>query len=150
MEIQEATTLALSLMVEHGLGEWKLVWSKSRRVFGRCIYRTRSIELSKPLVFRNPEAEVRDTILHEIAHALTPGAGHGSRWKAVCRKIGAKPVRCYSVAEVVVPAKRWKLVCLGCRKVLDLTDTRKPLDSKYHVPCGVVRGVLRYAPNKKG
>ena len=36
--------------------------------------------------------EVRDTILHEIAHALVgPGHGHDAVWKAKCVEVGAKP-----------------------------------------------------------
>ena len=38
------------------------------------------------------EAEIRDTILHEIAHALAgPEARHGARWKAIARRIDATP-----------------------------------------------------------
>ena len=36
--------------------------------------------------------EVKDTILHEIAHALAVArAGHGPAWKTVARRIGATP-----------------------------------------------------------
>jgi predicted SprT family Zn-dependent metalloprotease len=42
-----------------------------------------------------PEDEIRDVILHEIAHALAGHkAGHGPVWKAAARKVGAKPSRC--------------------------------------------------------
>jgi predicted SprT family Zn-dependent metalloprotease len=47
------------------------------------------IELSKHYVLRNPEHEVLDTILHEIAHALVgPGHGHDEVWKAKCVEVG--------------------------------------------------------------
>lgn len=39
-----------------------------------------------------PGAERRNTLLHEIAHALCPkGEHHGVEWKATARRIGANP-----------------------------------------------------------
>ena len=37
-------------------------------------------------------AEIRDTVLHEIAHALVgPEARHGPEWKAIAKRLGATP-----------------------------------------------------------
>jgi predicted SprT family Zn-dependent metalloprotease len=44
--------------------------------------------------------QIEDSIRHEIAHALTPGAGHGPAWKLMCIRVGAKPQRCASYEEV--------------------------------------------------
>lgn len=65
----------------------------------------------------NGEQEVRDTILHEIAHALAPRAGHGPKWRAICRQIGAEPKRCYDEKAVVVPPQMpapYRMGCLHC------------------------------------
>jgi predicted SprT family Zn-dependent metalloprotease len=62
------------LMGPHG---WGFAFNKQRRGMGLCRYATRTIELSIYLVDRNGLEEVRDTILHEIAHALV-GPGHGA------------------------------------------------------------------------
>jgi predicted SprT family Zn-dependent metalloprotease len=70
--------------------------------------------LSRMLTLLNDEAEVVDTILHEIAHALTPGDGHGPAWKAACLRIGAKPVRCYTDETVASPPRRVARFALGC------------------------------------
>ncbi len=65
----------------------------------------------------NGEAEVRDTLLHEIAHALTGSrAGHGPAWQKVALAIGAKPRRCYSDEEVRQPQSRYVLVCPSCKE----------------------------------
>jgi predicted SprT family Zn-dependent metalloprotease len=41
-----------------------------------------------------PEAEITDTLLHEIAHALVgPRHGHDLVWQAKCIEIGARPKR---------------------------------------------------------
>lgn len=47
-----------------------------------------------------PESEQKDTVLHEIAHALDfeerGTSDHGPRWKAIARRVGATPTRCGS------------------------------------------------------
>jgi hypothetical protein len=43
----------------------------------------------------NPIPKTRDTILHEIAHALTPGHNHDSVWRAKSIEIGCDGKRCY-------------------------------------------------------
>lgn len=108
MDIAEAKWHA-ELLIEAHLGtEWKLGWSHARRIFGQCHYAVKTIFLSKPLVELNPEDQVLDTILHEIAHALTPGDGHGNEWRAMCRKLGATPK---TKGKGAAPVKRWAATC---------------------------------------
>lgn len=41
---------------------------------------------------------IKDTVLHEIAHAIAGGTHyHDSYWKACCQKLGAEPSRFKSV-----------------------------------------------------
>ena len=93
MNLYEAAHLARTLMAEHGLGDWSFAFDHARRRFGACNYTRRRISLSRPLVLLNEIDAVRDTILHEISHALCPGDKHGPRWRATCRRIGATPKR---------------------------------------------------------
>jgi predicted SprT family Zn-dependent metalloprotease len=68
-------------------------------------------------VLLNNVDEVRDTILHEIAHALAPGDGHGPKWRMTCLRIGARPKRCYDDASVVsLPRRvaRYEMGCVAC------------------------------------
>ena len=104
-------------MAEHGLAGWTFAFDHARRRFGSCRFREKTITLSRHLTFLNNEEQVRDTILHEIAHALCPRDGHGQAWKAMCVRIGAKPERCYQAGEVVTPPRRpapWKIGCPRC------------------------------------
>lgn len=116
MDLLTATTLAQDLMMQHGLTPlgWRPAWFRSARCFGRCSYYSKQIMLSKPLVELNGIEEVRNTILHEIAHALTKGAGHGPAWKAMCVRIGARPERCYKAERVVQPKMAWTSKCPAC------------------------------------
>jgi predicted SprT family Zn-dependent metalloprotease len=98
MDLRQAETLANELMRKHGLFNsiaWKFRWNNRKRAAGICSYGARVIGLSKVLTSFATEAEVRDTILHEIAHALTPGHHHDSVWKAKAIEIGCDGKRCY-------------------------------------------------------
>jgi predicted SprT family Zn-dependent metalloprotease len=114
MELAAARTRALALMRQHGLTDWHFRFDRARRRLGSCSYGSRTLSLSEPLTLLNDAAVIEDTLLHEIAHALTPGAGHGPRWRAVARRLGATPRACVSASSVVVPPARFALVCDGC------------------------------------
>ena len=114
VDIDPARILATTLMRQHGLVGWRFTFDHARRRFGCCKYARRTISLSRPLTLLNSEAEVRDTILHEIAHALTPGAGHGAKWKAMCAEVGARPTRCYRESEIVAPRRTPAPMQIGC------------------------------------
>ena len=90
--IKTTERLARSLMRKHGLHDWDFQWFNSKRTFGRCYHDRKIISMSKILTEAVTSAEAKDTILHEIAHALcNPWAGHGGEWKEKCREIGARP-----------------------------------------------------------
>lgn len=109
----EVAAFAQAKLHEHGLVGWSFGFDRSVQRFGVCKYRTRQITLSEKLVRANSFEQCCDTVLHEIAHALTPGAKHGPAWKSACRLIGANPERCYSASEVVVVAK-YRAFCEHC------------------------------------
>lgn len=126
MMLLDARTLADRLMTEYGLEarHWKFQFDNARKRFGYCKFNrgfTRAgdmggtISLSKHLVALNDESHVRDTILHEIAHALSgPRAGHSRIWKLQAIKVGASPSRLYSTAgenPVIQPPATWVGTC---------------------------------------
>jgi predicted SprT family Zn-dependent metalloprotease len=119
MNLITASVLANTLLSKHGLTNkgWSFQFDNSLRRFGVCKYRTKVIGLSKSLTALNSVEEVKDTILHEIAHAIAGyKAGHGVDWKMVCIRIGARPVRCYTRDNVVTPKLKYVAICGGCKK----------------------------------
>lgn len=133
-KLLQAQALCLEMMNKHGLtaaAGWKFKWINSKNVAGKCstnggrkvIGRTYggkrifmptgitnggTIMLSKFVTQHHDDAKVLDTILHEIAHGLTPGHGHDYVWKSKARSIGCNGERCYDVndSETLVEAKR--------------------------------------------
>jgi len=134
MKLNDAQDLAEELFQTYGLGHWHFKFDRSKRRFGQCRYADETITISAPLTLVNGEAEVRDTILHEIAHAMTPGHCHGPEWKRACLEVGARPLRGYSAADVAKPAAPWYLVCETCG--YRAPRYRKTLNRYSHLRCG--------------
>ena len=95
MYLDDAEAMALRLMRAHGLGDWRFDFDRAKTRAGICKYDLHEIGLSRTLTQLHTEAEVRDTILHEIAHALVgPEHGHGPVWRAKALAIGCSAQRC--------------------------------------------------------
>lgn len=105
---------AKTLLDWHGLTDWSVAYDTKKRVLGSCEYATKTIWLSVYTVDSLPNEEIEDTILHEIAHALTPGAKHGLEWALAAEAIGARPEACYEGGPIAKP--KYKLVCSQCAR----------------------------------
>ena len=97
MDLRDAYALAEHLLDHHGLRDWQVAYDSAKRRAGVCRFRDRTIGLSAPLTALHSEDDVRDTILHEIAHALAgPRHGHdatGAGWRraSAAAASGASP-----------------------------------------------------------
>lgn len=145
MDITAANILAHQLLSEHGLLDkgWRFEFDRARTRFGVCRFNDRVIGLSAPLVQHNSADEVRDTVLHEIAHAMVgPDAGHDWRWKAACRRIGARPERCSTNVNFL--RGKHTIRCRHCSYTWTVFRLGKRLregvqpdcTTVYHSPCG--------------
>ena len=84
--------MARRLMDEHGLTGWTLAFVEAKRRLGDCHFRHRVIRISRTHALGGSKEQIRDTVLHEIAHAIAGReAGHGPLWKVTARRIGATP-----------------------------------------------------------
>jgi predicted SprT family Zn-dependent metalloprotease len=114
VHLDEARTLALELMESHGLDAWEFGFDRARRRLGACWLDRRRITLSRDFVRLNEAPIVRDVILHEIAHALTPGDGHGPAFKRMARALGCSDTSCIATSRVVSSPPRFILECPHC------------------------------------
>ena len=130
MNLQEAKQMAIELINQHGLIDkgWYFEFDSAVRRAGCCHYGEKKITLSTTLTEIRDEANVRNTILHEIAHALVGhGNGHNRKWKAKAVEIGCDGQRCYS--DVRMEGK-YKITCPNGHTS---TGHRKP---KGRMSCG--------------
>ena len=138
MELKKASALTHVLMHQHDLHrEWTFRWQNKKCSLGTCSYNRKEIRLSRWYVELNDMGDVKDTILHEIAHALSykrygsRGIGHGVLWKKVCREIGAIPRSC-SKSHLNKPQNHYKYVDICCGLTFRRHRLRK--HTKYSCP----------------
>lgn len=95
MDLKRALMLGEELLAVHGLNDWSIVLDRAKTRAGVCRPGNKQIGLSGYLTQLHPEDEVRDTILHEIAHALVgPSNGHNEVWTRKAQEIGCSGLRC--------------------------------------------------------
>jgi predicted SprT family Zn-dependent metalloprotease len=105
---------AKRLFAFHSLDKegWIVKFGAGKRMAGCCKYGKKQIVLSREYVQNVPRESILNTLLHEIAHALTPGHKHDAVWKAKALEIGCTGERCHS--HVFSQAK-YNLTCSsGC------------------------------------
>jgi SNF2 family DNA or RNA helicase len=127
---------------EHKLWEkgWRTNFTKVDSYIGLCDHTNKRIVISIPHLNARSEAECRDTIMHEIAHALVGHSeGHNEVWKKKAVELGAKPVTCSpsnvdkgrAIAEVErVPEQKIKAINLFCPVCHEVAVTKKQFGRK--------------------
>jgi predicted SprT family Zn-dependent metalloprotease len=130
--IERALHEARELIRLHGLHllGWRAEVDNAKRRLGLCSHRKRVISLAHLHCLHSSPEAIRNTILHEIAHALVgPGKGHGPAWQAMASKIGARPERCSTIEDYDKhnAGAPWVAAC-GCQKFYRY---KKPRAGKY-------------------
>ncbi len=112
MKTTTAEKLARELMDSHGLQDWTFkldecpseVWFMQRRDED-------DTPVSRHHVAHHTTEQVRETILHEIAHALVPDhVAHGEEWKAMAKAVGAVPKACAGDDHSIIEGP-WLVSC---------------------------------------
>lgn len=154
MTKSEAAQFAIMKLKEHGLWEqgWRFGWNRRKRALGLCDYKKKSIFLSEHQFQIVNSDKMRDTILHEVAHALAGGrAGHGPIWKAYCRSVGANPNRAYTATEneyiQMAAASKYVIKCSKCRNQWPANRRKKHPMNCYVCPKCKVSGTLTMYTN---
>lgn len=75
---------------QHGLEDWHfmIVSSTKKTNIGYCSYYKRRIAIQARYFYAMSGAQVEETILHELAHALTKGHNHDAVWRAKAIELG--------------------------------------------------------------
>jgi superfamily II DNA or RNA helicase len=108
MTRHEAAQFARDELNKHGLADWSIrLTATTQGPVGKCIPKDKCIILNAHHVDTHPDEEIKDTILHEIAHALTPGHGHDADWRDRAIEIGCKNLGlCPALSEQAIDAIR--------------------------------------------
>ena len=99
---------------KYNLQNWSLITTEMNDKIGLCDYSKHQISIST-IFMRGSScnyARVKKALMHEIAHALTPGHSHDNVWKNTCGKIGGD---CNLAGVMNEPGMNWALYCRICR-----------------------------------
>jgi len=135
MELKLAKQMAEELMGQHSIHGWVVVFDNAKTRKGQTRFRQREISLSAPLTERNPVEQVRNTILHEIAHVLVGvGHGHDDVWRSQAIKIGCNGQTCTSTVNRI--PGRYIVKCLHCNGVVSEYYRKPKIENCWHMKCG--------------
>jgi hypothetical protein len=97
-DLQAIAARARAWLVAHQLEGWSFQFDNATQRAGCCTYQTRVISLAHAYARTAPDADIDDTLLHEIAHALVGKAhGHDPVWQAKAVALGCAGRRCHDV-----------------------------------------------------
>lgn len=108
LTIPQARRIAEELMQNNKSGNdllwdgWILEFKQIRpKWMGVCEWDCKTISINPRYLPGMSESDLRDTVLHEIAHALTPPdlKSHGKEWRANAVLVGAKPSSTSDIAN---------------------------------------------------
>lgn len=91
MDRKDATFFLRTEMNKHGLQDWsvRLNNDANSSFLGLCSHKDKTIILSAHHIDIHPEPDIKNTCLHEIAHALVGvGQGHNDVWAIKAREVG--------------------------------------------------------------
>ncbi len=114
-KLQQAIVRGAELLVQHGLGDWRVSFHKKRRVLADCNHLSRTIRYSLHFIRIATKEQLEGVTLHEIAHALVGYQhGHDSTFRSKMYELGGDPD--YSAAGVKVPVNtyKYKMTCPEC------------------------------------
>jgi predicted SprT family Zn-dependent metalloprotease len=140
---------ATLLLVQYGLKAkgWKIVYDNTKRRAGECRYGPKEIGISIHLFVKWSYDAAMQTLLHEIAHALTPGHKHDKVWKAKAIEIGHTGNSRYDpVKQGSYPTRKQARNWIGtCPNGHIKTRARQPLEGRRY-SCGTCSpGKFSYA-----
>ena len=92
--LEEVMALAHELMEKYQVQEMRFGFSYSKRALGRCGADKISLQLNHAL--NSSMEEVKNTLLHEIAHAVVGcEVGHRMEWQQKAKEMGVTWTRNY-------------------------------------------------------
>ena len=113
LKLRDISDIAHELLAKHGLNDWQFCFDHAKSRAGLCNYSKKIISISRSYANEVKISDVKNTILHEIAHALVGHShGHDAAWKVKALEIGCDAKRCHNV-KFSLP--RWIIECPnGC------------------------------------
>ena len=82
--LKNISHVAYQLFSQHGLENWSFRFDHAKSRAGMCDYSKKVISISRRYARTASQSQIKNTLLHEIAHALV---GHSHGHDAICTDI---------------------------------------------------------------
>lgn len=143
MDINEARKFAQSALVEQfpHLAGWKVEFNyRAKGRLGQCNYQRKALIFSGIFVPHMTEDQFQNTVLHEIAHALTPGHKHDAVWRRKFISLGGngKVVSDNTIPpDILRKVMKYEVFCSNTGKSFGFINRmgRRWQNGDYRCPC---------------
>lgn len=133
--LEQARLIISRLVVQHGVGNYGIDFvqkGRKRASVASCDWALKRLSFVIHYATHLTDEDFVGTVLHEIAHALTPGHGHDRTFRNMCYRIGGQPdaKTDYSYASAVAPTFLQKKInyiykCPACANEMKTTKKLK-------------------------
>ena len=134
-KLEKIANYADKQLDKHGLSSWRFRYDYAAGRSGLCSYENNTISMPEQFCLKSDQEEIKNTLLHEIAHALVGRKhGHDAIWRAKALEIGCDGERTH--AKLFVPPN-FIVRCKNCGWHIGRNQRRK------HI-CRICRAPLTY------
>lgn len=110
-DLSEVRIWAAELIDKYLDDSWSFTFDRAKTRAGKCNFSKREISVSRYLAEKHSDEQVRQTLLHEVAHAkVGPHEGHGAGWQSYAEQIGYVGGRTHA-ADIADEFATWIGVC---------------------------------------
>ncbi len=110
--LESISQLADKLLTTHELDDWRFSFDDATKRGGLCSGSNKVISMSEQFCLKADDEEIKDTILHEIAHALVGvEQGHNEVWRKKALEIGCSGKRTHN-SSFTTP--KYIMSCMLC------------------------------------
>lgn len=125
------------LLIKHGLNDYSFEWNRAKKILGQHFGFKKVIFLSYPITKGQDFKKVKNTLLHEIAHAIDYKergfSKHDLTWQRIAKSIGSSGNRCGQIEKPLSFNHVYK--CESCKLEIGTYRRLKNLDKRYHSAC---------------
>jgi len=112
-KLETAALRGCNLLVNNGLGHWKVKIGNTTNVIARTRHKDKTIEYSRKFIYQSTKEQFDGITLHEATHALLgPDKGHGKEFVDKCIEIS--PNDKYIGDKANIRLGRYILTCPEC------------------------------------
>ena len=127
---------------KYALPGWTIGFNKAKQIAGICNHTKKKICISRGFFEKSTFDELKDTVLHEVAHMLVGSEhGHNKIWKQKAIEIGCSGERCH---DVDFSQPNYKILCVGCNKELGTCFKKIKCDNKRSKCCSQKITLTKY------